>query len=151
MGYERIDSGLVSDDVGFEVVQVQYLRTLSLWEDQIEHEHESEPAVERHPAQNEKGPRLGEEGQGEDGEVNEPRMGLSWIIGTEGFVGEVGREQDGSNGARTRGISMVRSFILRTAVRYGTYEIRSAIMPNILGDADGNGDGESTCGERNWS
>jgi len=67
---EIIDLALMVNDERLEVVEVEKFGALSLWKDKVEEKEEAEPGVEGHPANDEERPRLSEEGQSEDNEVD---------------------------------------------------------------------------------
>ena len=43
LGNKVVDPGLMINDVGFEIVEIDDLGSLCLWEDEVEEEAESEP------------------------------------------------------------------------------------------------------------
>lgn len=80
--YELVDASLVTDDVGFEVVEVEDLCTLGLREHEVQEKKEAEPRVKGDPADDEDGPRFKEEGEVEDGEVDQPWVSLGRVVGS---------------------------------------------------------------------
>ena len=73
--------------------------SLSLGQNEIGQEGETEERVEREPGEQEEGPGLEEGEEGEDDEVHEPGRELGGVGGTEGFVRGEDGEWDGYEGA----------------------------------------------------
>ena len=53
---EVVNPRLMVNDVRLQVVEVQKLGSLCLWEDEVQKEQETEPGVEGDPADDEEGP-----------------------------------------------------------------------------------------------
>lgn len=83
---ELVDSRLVADNVGLEVVKIKDFGSLGLGQDEVQEKDQAEPGVERDPSNDEKGPGLKEQCQGKNGEVDQPWVNLGRVVGTESFV-----------------------------------------------------------------
>lgn len=125
LGYEVVDAVLMVDNVRFKIVEVEHLRALSLWKHEVEQKEEPEPRVERNPADDEQSPGLSKQYEGQNREVDQPRMDLSRVMCSESFVREVCWKEDRGDGAD-------RLVNTSSLVHQRTHEIRSAKMPNIM-------------------
>lgn len=60
---EVLDLTLMARNEGLDVVRVEELGTLGLWQDEVGEGEETDPAVERDPADDEESPRFNKEEQ----------------------------------------------------------------------------------------
>lgn len=125
-----------------DVLQIQQAGALSLGEDEIAEEKETDPAIEGEPAaisavlyritksipsQNKNGPGLSEQNNRQDDPVNQPWRQFGGVRGAKSFVGGEDGEEDGNDGA----VILAR---IQFSFGQNTHDSKSAKMPNMMLD-----------------